>query len=498
MKRSLSISAKYNALSSYLNFGVSSLIALFLTPLFVNYLGNYYFGIWKSIQKYLTFATVADGRATQALKWIIANSEGRDDVKEKQQAVGSSLKIWFYFFPLVLIIVGGIVWFLPDLIKDVKQESIPVIRYASIILGINIILTPLLGIPDSILVGVNQGYKSTLTKTIGLVITNLLMVLACYLGYGIIGLAVVTLFTMISNTFFVFMICKKNVAWLGIQKPTKEQVSQFFSFSFWVLIWSFIAKLILSTEIFLIGYFISPEEVSVYVVSTYIMQLAVSMALISGTAVTPGLGKLIGIQDYENARIAIKNLRQVILFFAVFFGGIILLLNKYFISIWMGEEYYFGDFANFLTVLILLQLVTFRNEGQIQDLTLNIRKKVLIGGVFSVVSIIFGALLFKFYEESIESLFIGILIGRIFLSFIFRKMVNDMVKLPSDLLDYIKSLVLLVITYFIARLDFIHIKNVFFLIFISALIVLFYGVICFYLLLSADNRKKIMKLLINI
>ena len=62
----------------------------------------------------------------------------------------------------------------------------------------------------------------------------------------------------------------------------------------------------------------------------------------------------------------------------LFFGGIILVLNPHFITLWVGAEYYLGEVSNLLIVLIMGQLVMSRFEAQVQDLSLNIRKKVLI------------------------------------------------------------------------------------------------------------------------
>ena len=82
---------------------------------------------------------------------------------------------------------------------------------------------PLYSIQHSILVGTNNGYKSTVIQTVGVVVSNLLMILSSSLGYGIVGLACVLILITFSNGLFVFIMCKKSVAWFGIKKPSKEQ-----------------------------------------------------------------------------------------------------------------------------------------------------------------------------------------------------------------------------------------------------------------------------------
>ena len=67
-----------NLVTYYLNFVVSAVVGFIVNPLLLGALGPLLFGVWKSLQRYLDFATVADGRASQALKWIVANRSSSD------------------------------------------------------------------------------------------------------------------------------------------------------------------------------------------------------------------------------------------------------------------------------------------------------------------------------------------------------------------------------------------------------------------------------------
>ena len=483
--------AKLNALASYLSFGISSVLIFLSSPYLVSFLGNYSFGVWKSIQKILTFATVADGRATQALKWVIANDESKDDSIVKQQAIGSSLKVWLYFLPFMLLIISLLVWNLPNLINNLDSSLYDSVYLVGFILGANMLINPLLAIPDAILVGTNNGYKSTSIQIIGVVFSNFLMVLVAYLGYGIIGLASIILLITLMNAVFVFYVCKKNITWLGIQKPSKNQVKEFFGFSFWVFLWTFVQKLILSTEILLIAFLLNPVIVSNYIFTTYIVQLAISISLISGSAITPGLGKVIGAKDLDKARAITESLRDVIMFIAAFFGGIILLLNRNFVSLWMGETFFMGEYSNLLIVLIMVHLVMFRIEGQVQDLSLKIKNKVIYGAIFAVLSFVLGLVCFELLGKRIEGIFLGILIGRVLKVFIFQKLVNKMLMMKAN--KKIILYVYLVALFFLSKV-FIYSES--WLGFFVSLIVtsIFLFIICFTVFLSKNNQKKLKNL----
>ncbi|MEE9409162.1 MAG: oligosaccharide flippase family protein [Polaribacter sp.] len=483
--------AKWNAIASYLNFGISSILIFLLSPYLVSFLGSYSFGVWKSIQKILTFATVADGRATQALKWVIANEEDNDDYRIKQQAIGSSLKVWAFFLPFMLLIIALLVWNLPYLINNLDSNMYESVYLVGLILGVNMLINPLLAIPDAILVGTNNGYKSTSIQVIGVVLSNCLMVYVAYLGYGVVGLASVILLITAMNAVLIFFICKKNIPWFGIEKPSKHQVKNFFGFSFWVFLWSFVQKLILSTEILLIGFLLTPEIVSNYVFTTYIVQLAISISLITGSAITPGLGKIIGAKELDKARGITRSLRDVIMFIAAFFGGVILLLNKNFVSLWMGEAYFIGEYSNLLIVLIMVHLVMFRIEGQVQDLSLKIKNKVIYGGLFAVLCFVLGLIGFKLLGESIEGIFLGILIGRVLHVFVFQKLVDKMLVMRSN-----KKIILyiyLLLLFFLSKV-FLYVESWLLFIVIGVLTCLFLFLISFNLFLSKHSKRKIMEI----
>ena len=484
--------AKLNALASYLNFGISSVLIFLLSPYLVNFLGNYSFGVWKSIQKILTFATVADGRATQALKWVIANDESKGDFILKQQAIGSSLKVWLYFLPFMLLIISLLVWNLPNLINNIDSSLYESVYLVGFILGANMLINPFFFFFDAILVGTNNGYKSTSIQIIGVVFSNFLMVLVAYLGYGIIGLASVILLITLMNALFVFYVCKKNITWLGIQKPSKEQIKEFFGFSLWVFLWSFIQKLILSTEILLIAFLLNPETVSNYVFTTYIVQLAISISLISGSAITPGLGKVIGAKEFDKAREITKSTRDVVMFIAAFFGGIILLLNRNFVSLWMGETYFMGDYSNLLIVLIMAHLVMFRVEGQVQDLSLKIKNKVIYGAILAILSFVLALIGFELLGKRIEGIFLGILIGRILQVFIFQKLVDKMLVMKAN------KKIIIIYPYFIALFflskAFIYSES-WFGFFVSLIVTSFLlFIVCFKVFISKSNQKKLISL----
>jgi O-antigen/teichoic acid export membrane protein len=482
---------KLNAVTGYLNFIANAILTFFISPILVSYVGVHNFGLWKTIAKFLDFTTIADGRATQALKWIIARKEKNGSNLERQQAIGSAFKIWLYFLPFLIILIFSLVYILPNIIQGLQRSEYDLIRIVGVILGVNIILNPLFGIPDAILVGTNKGYKSVGFQTVALITTNILMVVFTSLGYGIIGIAFVVLFSTFFNGIIIFLLCKRNTPWFGIKSPSKLQVREFFGFSAWVLVWSFIMRLLLASEIIILSLIYGPEKITQYTFTIYIVQLGIAISLITGSAIMPGLGGLIGMQDKDRAISIIRNTREIILLIAILFGAVILLLNPSFVTLWVGNEFYLGNNVNLFIVLLMIQLIIIRNEGQIQDLSLKIKRKVVLGLLSSFGSLFLGILCFKIFS-SIESVFCGLFIGRLVLSFSFPHMVNDMLGITDFNYKMIIGSVIIILSYIVGT--YMPILNSWwFFVLYSLFVCLLLITTCFFLILSKNSRKFLLK-----
>jgi len=491
MTKSLTNRAKWNVFSSYVNFGVTTLLAFFIQPFLIRFLGNYSFGILKQIQKMMDFATIADGRASQALKWIIANKSKATD-EEKQQAIGSALRVWIYFLPLFLIVVSVIIYILPFSVNNLNDNLIETIRIAGFILAMNIVLNPLLSIPDAVLVGINETHKSTFIKTFWQIISNLLMVYVAYHGYGITGITLVTLGVSFMIGITTLLVCKSSVQWFGITKANKQQVKSFFSYSFWTLLWTFVIRLFLAEETLLIGWLIGAEEITKYTITAYIYVTALAVALMTTGAAMPGLGNVFGKKDFATCRKIIESVREINLFVVSVFACTILLLNKNFVTLWMGADYYMGDWINLLIVVVLVQLAMIRNEGQIQDITLNIRKKVLYGLSGAVLGLILSVVLFKITAR-IETIFIGLIVGRIITSITFPALVNQIFELKNH---YSKILIISTVfaLCFIAGCRIPSCSNWWSFIAYALICVAIIVVFTYFVILSKGNKKLLFRI----
>jgi|TARA_B110000259_G_C14013503_1_gene400428 O-antigen/teichoic acid export membrane protein len=494
-------SSKLNAFTNYLSFGINMILGLIASPLVLEYLGSTNFGIYKAVQKFLGFATVADGRATQALKWVIAKNEGSTDEQKKKQAIGSALLVWFIFLPILIIVICLLVYFMPSLINELDHEQIYNVRKLTLLLGTNLFLISLIGISNSVLVGTNQGYKSILVKIFWMVVFNIVLIYILYLGYGFTGIGIVTLLFTILQGINVYYLAKKHVKWFGVLQPNKKDLKTFLNFSGWTLMWVFVSKLLLSSEIILLSYISGGSSVSNYVFSSYIIQIGITIAALLTSSLTPTLGKVYGGDDYSSVEKIIKNLRNLVFSWTIFIGGINLLFNKLFISYWVGVEYYVGDIPNLLFVILMVELVIIRNEAFIINVSIQIKEKVFVGAFSVILSLLFAYSFSFFFTDQIIGILLGLLIGRLIMllgyPYLVSKYLRVKVTLKMDAFKkIITSTILLATTYFIGIN--LEIESILLLISLVLISTITLAIIIFKFLVPVDLQSFIQKKIIKL
>jgi len=93
-----------------------------------------------------------------------------------------------------------------------------------------------------------------------------------------------------------------------------------------------------------------------------------------------------------------------------------LLWNQSFVGLWVGGEYYAGTVSNLLIILMVSQFVFIRNDANIIDLTLDLKRKVLFGLLSAGFSAGVSATLVGVYKLGIVGLTLGFITGQLILS----------------------------------------------------------------------------------
>ncbi len=243
------------------------------------------------------------------------------------------------------------------------------------------------------------------------------MVLAVFLGFGIVGLAVATLLTTILTGWLLLGVARRNVPWFGLEWPASGHLRPFLRFSVWVLSWTLVNKLIMSTDLIILGYVTSPEVVTTYVLTLYLIHSGVEIGARTTQSAIPGLGGVVGEKDFVLARRVRGESMAVSWILVTVLGCVVIAWNRCFVFNWMGPGIYAGDFINLLMVIMIAQQVSYRNDAFIIDTTLSLWKKVLFG-IGSALATNGGGLILGL-QYGVVGLLLGLIGGRAILSIAF-------------------------------------------------------------------------------
>ncbi|MEZ4683874.1 MAG: hypothetical protein R2932_57660 [Caldilineaceae bacterium] len=377
MPKSLTGKASLNAAASIIDYGVRIIVEFILNPLLVAGLGDVGFGLWRVLWRLNGYMMAAGGRSAQALKWAVAKEQASDDYHAKRQLIGSAVMVWLIFLPFLSLTGAIFIWILPNYLS-IPPEIIGVARWTTAILVANSILLSLTDIPRAVLQGENLGY-ARMGLSAGLVVLGgVLTLLALYLDTGIIGVAMATLVaTLVTGITFV-QIAHTHVPWFGLAMPIRQSVQWFLGLSGWFVVWKFVSQLMTAGDLLVLGVFAQLDLVTVYSLTKYVPESLLQLVAIGVFGAAPGLGGIIGTQQWRKA-IRVRSEMMLYTWMLVTVAGTTMLIwNQTFVQLWVGESYNASVWANLLIILMMSQYALIRNDANIIDLTLDVRRKVLL------------------------------------------------------------------------------------------------------------------------
>jgi O-antigen/teichoic acid export membrane protein len=448
---SLTKKASLNAFRVVLDYAARLIVGFFITPLLVIGLGKYLFGTWQVLNRLMGYISPSSGRPTQALKWTLARDQSSTDYEQKQKYLGSAFIVWIVFLPLMIILGGCLVWMLPNWLKT-PPEHFWQVRVCIGILVANLVMYGLAEIPSSVLQGENLGYKRMGLQTATVLLGGGLIWLAMRLETGIVGVATALLITT-SLTGVVFLnITRKYAKWLKLVFPPFQQTRQFFGLSFWFLGWNLVRNLMMASDVVILGFLVSVEAVTDYSLTKYAPETLISIIALMNFGITPGLGGIIGSGQLKKAADVRREMMTLTWLVTTALGATILFWNRSFLNLWVGPGHYIGPVAAFLVILVVTQFVLIRCDAGIIDLSLNLRRKVLMGFLSAAAAIVVSSLLVGYFKLGVIGLCLGLIVGRMLLSLGYPSIVGRFlgVSISSQLRSSIRPALVTILLYSIA------------------------------------------------
>ncbi|HEY2804750.1 MAG TPA: hypothetical protein VGI92_02740 [Gemmatimonadales bacterium] len=419
--------ASLTAVASLLDYGAKALASLLITPILVSGLGRAVYGMWEMLARMGSYMSATDGRPTEALRLIVAQRQSEGDIPVNRRYVGASLVVWALMLP-VIFVAGGVlsIWIAPALTKAVAQMR-PQVQITCGLIVLTFVLSSLAEVPESVLRGMNLGYRRMGLQSSLNILGGLAAAAAVWMGFGLVGLGGAQIVRAAATGLVYWLLVKKYVPWFKAARPRKAEVKALLGMSVWLALGDGVSKILLASDVLILGATIGPALVTTYALTSYAARSAIGIHVFTAGAAMPGLGGLIGRRELTRASQARRELQLLTWLFATVVGAAILLWNHAFVALWVGPQHYAGMWVDLLIVIAAAQTTFIRTDSYVIDATLQPRLRVIVGAVAAVLTITLCILLTRTW--GLIGLSSGIIIGRLVQTVAYPIMVRRCLKI---------------------------------------------------------------------
>ncbi|MDP3909795.1 MAG: oligosaccharide flippase family protein, partial [Gemmatimonadales bacterium] len=422
--------ASLSALASLLDYAVKAGVTLVITPILVGGLGRSLYGVWEMLGRLVGYMSAADGRPTEALRLVVAQQQGAADHDINRRSVGAALTVWLLLLPVVLLVGAIITWFSPTIV-NAPAESHTAVRLTSALLVVSSLLGGLGTVPESVLRGMNLGYKRMGLQAAVSIVWGALAAWAVYLGLGLAGLGGSLIARALITGVFFWLLVRKYVSWFRVARPTRPDVKRLLGMSVWLSAGDMIAKLLLASDVIILGAVVSPAAVTTFVLTGYAARTGLGIHMFTAGAAMPGFGGLLGERQLERAAQVRRELLTLTWLFVTAVGATVLAWNPSFLALWVhdGARLYAGPWVDLLIVLIIAQTAFIRTDAYIIDAALRPRRRVVIAAVTAVATL--GLAIGLTHAFGILGLCLGMMVGRGIQSVAYPVIVHRSLERPA-------------------------------------------------------------------
>lgn len=425
-RRNLTLVAVLNAGAAGSEYAARLVTTFIVRPLVVGALGSFGFGAWQVIQSTVSYAAPLGGKPTHALKWTLATMQESEDYGEKRRHVASALVVALLLSPVVVLGGSVLAWYLPGWLSAPVSWVTP-IRVAVAVVTADVVVTNLLAVPRAVLEGENLAYRRLGITVLIILAGGGLTIGAIALDAGIGGIAAAVLITSLISLLAYVIIASREVGWFGLERPSRGDVKRFFGLGAWFMAWSLVTQGIRNSDVVVLGLVTSAALVTDYTLTSYLPATIGAVVLVGLTGVTPGLGGLMGAGRLDKVRDLRHELSRLTWMITLPAAATVVLLNRSFLGLWVGEEFYPGVLEATLIVVLAIQLIYLRNDANIIDLSLDLRVKVLLGVISIAVSVGSAWFFMAVFDSGILGLVVGYLIGRSLIVVGYARIVSSLV-----------------------------------------------------------------------
>lgn len=350
---------------TYVNIGLGSLIPFVYTPIMLRLLGQSEYGLYSLANSVVGYLSLLSFGLGSTIIRYVAKYRAEGNKEQEEKVIG--LFIAMYSVLALFVLVGG--WILscnvePIFHRGLTETEIGKIAVLVRIMAFNTAISFPISVFGSIVMAHEKYIYRQAVNILSTVAAPCCNLIALYLGFGSIGLSIVTTiiqFMMLPlNAVYCFKVLKIRPRFRGLPVQLIRELIQFSAFIF---LGSVVDMLFWATDKVILGMLASTGVVAVYNIGTSFNTMMTNISTAFSGVLTPKVTVMItkDATPEQLTELFIRVGRLQYLIIALVLSGFIV-FGKQFITLWAGsgygEAYYIA-----LVTLIPLSIPLIQNTG---------------------------------------------------------------------------------------------------------------------------------------
>ena len=328
-------------LLSYITMGVNFLIGILFTPFITNTLGTSEYGLYSLASSIIAYLSMLDLGFGNSMIRFNARARAKND-QDEEHTINGMFLVMFSIISVIALIVGLILYFnIGSFFDKFTDDEIEKAKVIFLILLVNTCIS----FPFTVISAILSTYEQFAYLKLYNLITSLvkygLEIVVMLMGFKSIGVAAAAVIVSVSSKIFPIIHVKRRMrVRFSFKHFDKALFKEIIVYSGFIFINIIVDRLYADTDKIILGKFVGSAAVAVYGVASNLgkdfMQFSTSISGVFLPNITKLITKDVGMKEISKIFVRIGRIQFIILSFI--FSGF-LIYGKYFIRLWVGEEY---------------------------------------------------------------------------------------------------------------------------------------------------------------
>jgi len=410
--------------SGYILFFLNSVVAIFLTPYILKYVSKEEYGLYILCLDYLAWFSFLQFGTNKVIEVKAAHQIAMKDYKALNISFNSS----FFFQALVALLIIPLFYFplKANIISNEVSHLNTIIFLFSISAGISVFRS----LYSAVIIATKKIYLDNNIQ-IGLNILNYILIIVLIPYIKVLGLAYISLFVvaliLIRSHFRIRQLVPTTK--VSFEKFDLGELKDLLSTGIYFTMGSLATILLVKIDSFIIGRELGLETIASFYITVKIFILLQKIFNIFLNNFRPHIAQLFAEGKFGRLNIIFNYLNSFCFATTLLIASILMMINEWFVDIWVGSEFYLGsEFCILFGFAVLLEILTIPSRIALTSSLFDIKYQGYFRAFEAIFRILGIFLLYSHYGLNIMplmSIISSILFGHLYFHFKMLQYFNE-------------------------------------------------------------------------